>query len=52
MMTLCFMPLSIALGAALNTKKSSNAIAQYSNLSDNFFIVGKARNTCYFENSE
>ncbi|CAM2995246.1 GNAT family N-acetyltransferase [Flavobacterium frigoris] len=28
-------------GATLNTKKSSNAIAQYSNLSDNFFIVGE-----------
>jgi hypothetical protein len=37
------MPLSIALGAALNTKKSSNAIAQYSNLSDNFLLLAKSQ---------
>jgi hypothetical protein len=36
MMKLCFMPLSIVLWAALNTKKSS-AIAQYCNLS--FFLL-------------
>jgi hypothetical protein len=38
--TLFYAP-SIPFGAALNTKKSSNAIAQYCNLSPNFFIVGE-----------
>jgi ribosomal protein S18 acetylase RimI-like enzyme len=39
--TLFYDPEYCPFGAALNTKKSSNAIAQYSNLSDNFFIVGE-----------
>jgi predicted GNAT family acetyltransferase len=39
--TLFYAPEYCPFGAALNTKKSSNAIAQYSNLSDNFFIVGE-----------
>lgn len=39
--TLFYDPEYCPFGAALNTKKSSNAIAQYSNLSSNFFIVGE-----------
>ena len=39
--TLFYDPEYCPFGAALNTKKSSNAIEQYSTLSDNFFIVGK-----------
>jgi ribosomal protein S18 acetylase RimI-like enzyme len=39
--TLFYDPEYCPFGAALNTKKSSNAIEQYSNLSDNFFIVGE-----------
>lgn len=39
--TLFYDPEYCPFGAALNTKKSSNAIAQYSNLSANFFIVGQ-----------
>jgi hypothetical protein len=41
------MPLVLPFGAALNTKRVPT-IAQYSNLSDNFFIVGEAR-IPYFE---
>jgi hypothetical protein len=41
MMKLCFMPLSIVLGAALNTKRVFRAIAQYSNLSPNFLLLAK-----------
>ena len=39
--TLFYDPEYCPFGAALDTKKSSNAIAQYSNLSANFFIVGE-----------
>jgi ribosomal protein S18 acetylase RimI-like enzyme len=39
--TLFYAPEYCPFGAALNTKKSSSAIAQYCNLSPNFFIVGE-----------
>lgn len=39
--TLFYDPEYCPFGAAIKTKKSSNAIVQYSNLSDNFFIVGE-----------